>query len=137
MKKDAFVRKDPFIQRFLAHMPEVEQHAFTDTQLSHIKSVFSTDSSAKHAIQWRGTVNVWRRRYFYVFLAGHERRQLSRREESMARAAKASILFGFLAFSILTGLLILYLVKSALGIDLIKGYSLGIWDWFQHWVSGS
>jgi len=29
------------------------------------------------------------------------------------------------------GVLILYLVKSALGIDLIPGFSFGVWGWFQ------
>jgi len=28
------------------------------------------------------------------------------------------------------GVLILYLVKSALGIDLIPGFSFGVWGWF-------
>jgi hypothetical protein len=31
----------------------------------------------------------------------------------------------------LAGLLLLYLVKSALGIDLFDGYSFGIWHWFK------
>jgi hypothetical protein len=26
---------------------------------------------------------------------------------------------------------VLYLVKSALGIDLIPGFSFGVWGWFQ------
>lgn len=34
-------------------------------------------------------------------------------------------------FSVLTGLLLLYLLKSALGIDLVPGFSLGIWGWFK------
>ena len=34
-------------------------------------------------------------------------------------------------FSTLLGLLILYLVKSALGIDLVPGFSLGTWGWFK------
>jgi hypothetical protein len=29
------------------------------------------------------------------------------------------------------GILVLYLVKSALGINLIEGFSFGIWDWFK------
>ena len=27
--------------------------------------------------------------------------------------------------------LVLYLVKSALGIDLVPGFSLGVWGWFK------
>jgi hypothetical protein len=29
------------------------------------------------------------------------------------------------------GILVLYLIKSALGIDLIPGFSFGVWGWFQ------
>ncbi|MCP3667405.1 MAG: hypothetical protein GY696_33745 [Gammaproteobacteria bacterium] len=41
------------------------------------------------------------------------------------------LLAGFISFSILMGLLVRYLVKSALGIDLIPGFSLGIWGGFK------
>ena len=27
--------------------------------------------------------------------------------------------------------LVLYLIKSALGIDMIEGFSFGVWGWFQ------
>jgi len=37
----------------------------------------------------------------------------------------------FLLVSAAVGILVLYLVKSALGIDLIPGYSCGVWDWFK------
>ena len=28
-------------------------------------------------------------------------------------------------------LLVLYLIKSALGVNLVQGYSLGLWGWFK------
>ncbi|HBF73484.1 MAG TPA: 3-phosphoshikimate 1-carboxyvinyltransferase, partial [Alteromonas australica] len=37
----------------------------------------------------------------------------------------------FLLVSILLGLIVLYLIKSALGINLIDGWSLGLWGWFK------
>ena len=37
----------------------------------------------------------------------------------------------FITFSVLSGLLILYLIKSALGINLFENFSLGIWSWFK------
>ena len=36
-----------------------------------------------------------------------------------------------LTFCTLVGILVLYLIKSALGIDLIPGFSFGVWDWFN------
>lgn len=32
------------------------------------------------------------------------------------------------------GVLVLYLIKSALGIDLIPSFSFGVWGWFQQHV---
>ena len=37
----------------------------------------------------------------------------------------------FVCVSTLFGLIVLYLIKSALGINLIEGWSLGLWDWFK------
>ena len=40
------------------------------------------------------------------------------------------LIFNILA-STLFGILVLYLIKSALGIDIFKGFSFGVWDWFK------
>ena len=40
---------------------------------------------------------------------------------------------GLTAVLVLLGVLVLYLIKSAYGIDLVKGFSLGIWSRFQEW----
>ena len=77
-------------------------------------------------------MNFWRFRYYFVFLAGRDRRALSRQQERFFRGTELTFLFGFLGFSALLGLLILYLLKSAAGIDLFPNHSLGIWDWFQN-----
>jgi len=36
-----------------------------------------------------------------------------------------------LTLSVLLMLLLTYLVKSALGIDIFEGYSFGVWGWFK------
>ena len=43
----------------------------------------------------------------------------------------AIVLTVFLLVSAAVGIVVLYLVKSALGIDLIPGFSFGVWGWFQ------
>lgn len=50
----------------------------------------------------------------------------------LQRLSMALVLSVFLLFSAALGILLLYLVKSALGIDLIPGFSFGVWGWFQH-----
>jgi hypothetical protein len=37
----------------------------------------------------------------------------------------------FVLLGSLCGLVIIYLIKSALGIDLLEGFSLGLWGWFN------
>jgi hypothetical protein len=37
----------------------------------------------------------------------------------------------FLLVSAAVGIVVLYLVKSALGIDLIPGFSFGVWGWWH------
>jgi len=56
---------------------------------------------------------------------------LTRREQEVARLAMALFIAAFITLSGLFGLLVLYLAKSAAGIDLLPGFSLGIWGWFQ------
>lgn len=53
-----------------------------------------------------------------------------RREKQPARWALAGATAVLLTISTLLGLLVLYLLKSAAGIDLFPGFSLGIWGWF-------
>lgn len=53
------------------------------------------------------------------------------REREIQRRALAMMVAGFMTVSTLFGILVLYLVKSAMGIDLIPGFSWGVWDWFQ------
>ena len=64
-------------------------------------------------------------------LAGRNRRVLTDREVRIQRLAMATTLAVFITFSALVGIAVLYLGKSALGVDLIPGFSFGVWDWFK------
>jgi|TARA_R110000851_G_scaffold90253_4_gene197037 hypothetical protein len=46
----------------------------------------------------------------------------------------AMLVFTVIFASMLLGLLVLYIIKSALGIDLFPDTSLGIWDQFKQWL---
>ena len=54
----------------------------------------------------------WRWQYDFVLLAGRTRRVLSVRQRRIQRLAMAA-------------------AKPTAGIDLIPGFSFGVWDWFQ------
>lgn len=110
-----------------------QAESFTDEQLFSIRNALGARSWGNHRIDWRGTLAVplvpWRA--YFVILAGRNRRQLSAREQHISTLMLTALIAGFLVLCALVGLLSLYLVKSALGIDLFPHFSLGIWSWFQ------
>ena len=74
---------------------------------------------------------MWSDRYYFAIVAGRNKRNLTRPQQNLSLIAKAALATVFLLFSGLVGLVILYLLKSALGINLFPGFSLGLWDWFK------
>jgi hypothetical protein len=124
-------KKDWFENGLLQRLPGDMQDSFTDEQIAALKVAFGARKWGKHPIDLRGTINIWSWRYYFVFLMGRNQRSLSRRERRISLMIKTFCLFLFLAFSTLMGLLVLYLAKSAAGIDLFPGFSLGIWGWFK------
>lgn len=122
---------DPVIKALLDKVPASVRDSFTEEQLLGLKVALGARKWGRHALDVRGVLRLGRFRYYYVLLAGRERRELSRQEKKMRRMVLAAASAIFLTVSTLFGLLILYLIKSALGINLIPGFSLGIWDWFK------
>ena len=125
------IKKDPFVVGLLSKLPEEERDSFSPDQLMALKVALGGRAWGAHAVDLRWTMKFWRWRYYFVFLAGRNRRDLSQRQEHVARLAMATFLTIFLMISTLLGLLVLYLIKSALGIDLIPGHSFGVWTWFK------
>ena len=62
---------------------------------------------------------------------GRNYRNITRQEQLFSAFAVAIFFTLLITFSVLLGILVLYLIKSALGIDLIEGFSFGVWDWFK------
>ena len=130
------IHQDPVITRLLEKMPKKVANSFDEEQLSHLRNAIGTSEWGKHKVDVRGTVKFFKWRYYYVVLAGRNRRTLSEKELRVAMYLNAFLLTSFITFSILLGLIVLYLVKSALGINLIEGWSLGLWTWFKANVLG-
>ena len=132
MQKELQVQsEDSFVIGLKERLPDDLKDSFTPEQLSALKVAFGARKWGQHSVDLRGTLRLWHWRYYFVFLAGRNRRGLSRREQQLSRMATAFALSLFLLFSVMLGLLVLYLVKSALGIDLFPNFSLGIWGWFK------
>jgi hypothetical protein len=125
------IHQDPVITRLLEKMPNKVASSFNEEQLSHLRNAIGAREWGKHKLDVRGTVKFFKWRYYYVILAGRNRRSLSEKEVRVARVLTASIVTTFITFAVLLGLIIIYLIKSALGINLIDGWSLGLWTWFK------
>ncbi|WP_024601423.1 hypothetical protein [Pseudoalteromonas sp. TB41] len=125
------LQQDPAIRSLLERMPKNIQSTFTDEQLAYLKIAIGARQWGNHAVDCRGVVKFFKYRYYYVFLAGLNRRELSAKEQKVAKLAQALILSIAAIFIILLTLLVLYLIKSALGIDIFDGYSFGVWSWFK------
>ncbi|WP_372739061.1 3-phosphoshikimate 1-carboxyvinyltransferase [Neptunomonas sp.] len=125
------MQNDPFIDGLKDRLPDDLKESFTQEQLAALKIAFGARKWGQHSIDLRGTLKFWRWRYYFVFLAGRNKRDLSRREQDLSRIATAFAVASFLLFATILGLIVLYLIKSALGIDIFPNYSLGLWGWFK------
>ncbi len=125
------VREEPNIQHVLERMPQKAADSFTDEQLSYLNTALAGRNWGKHKVDLRGTIGLLSSRYYFVFLAGRDKRELSRIESRIGRIAIATSFVLFISVSLLFGLTLLYVLKSWLGIDLFDDYSLGLWDWIK------
>lgn len=116
------IRDDHFIRNLLAKLPAESRDTFSDVQLMGLKAALGGREWGLHAIDFRHSLQFWRWHYYFVFVAGRNLRELTRREENLARLGTATALAIFIAVSTLFGMLVLYLVTSALGIDLTPGF---------------
>ncbi|ABV35949.1 conserved hypothetical protein [Shewanella sediminis HAW-EB3] len=127
------VRQDPVIKKLLGKLPDDIADSYSEKQLQGLRVALGDRTWGKHFIDRRGTfaITFVRWRFYYVFLLGKNRRAYTRREKHASLLMFMGLILLFLCISVLLGLLTLYLLKSALGIDLLEGTSLGAWDWFK------
>ncbi|PCJ19408.1 MAG: 3-phosphoshikimate 1-carboxyvinyltransferase [Gammaproteobacteria bacterium] len=105
--------------------------SFSEQQLSALEGVLSCNSNRLHAIDFRNTIHIWNRSYYYVVLAGADHRSMTRQQKHALRNIEILFLLTLSSTITLTGLVLAYLIKSSLGIDLMPNQSLGLWDWFK------
>ncbi|EPJ43724.1 MAG: hypothetical protein OFPII_40140 [Osedax symbiont Rs1] len=125
------LKNETGLRKLLERMPETVQDSFTEEQLANIKIAIGARTWGNHVIDVRSTIKFFRYRYYYVLVAGRNRRELSARERRIGLLIQASVFAIFLAFSAMLGVLVLYLIKSAAGIDIFPNFSFGVWGWFK------
>lgn len=121
------------VQKLMAKMPKRVAQSFSDEQIQHLHRAIGTRGWKKHPVDVRTTLTIpfARSQWYVVLLMGRDKRELTRTEQQISTLTLAGIATLCLSASIMLGLLVIYLVKSALGINLSEETSLGIWDWFK------
>ncbi len=130
LNREALLNNKP-LKKALGKMPEAVQDSFTNEQLEGIKSALEASAWKKHAVDIRSSISFFSYHYYCVFIAGRDQREMSRDEIRFKRLMYLTFFSLFITFSTLLGLLVLYLIKSAMGIDIFPNFSLGIWTWFK------
>lgn len=69
---------DPFLQQMFARMSPGARFLFTPEQLDEIKKAFGARSHTSHALDFRYSLGLFGKSYYFVFLAGRERRSVPR-----------------------------------------------------------
>ena len=119
---------DRAFDRMMANVPEEITQTFSDQQLVAL-SLASIPRVSPHVIDYRVSIPFFGKRYYLTVLAGRERRsraRLAREGQLMSgQVARldATVLGVALAFGLIALAFGLYIVKSALGIDLFEGDS--------------
>lgn len=118
----------PMLAGLLARFPPHVRATFTDEQIRALGDA-CRPTAADHLVDYRASIPILNRRFYFRLLVGNEKRSFARltREEQVG-AAKVTLFAAFvgwvaLSSAVLSLAVVLYLVKSALGIDLFDGPS--------------
>ena len=106
------------VERFYAALDQEVETSLTAEQKRGIEQDFRHSFPFLH------------RRYFVVFLFGRDLRKVSRESTLFGRIFTTLLITLGVVFALLSILLALYMLKSALGIDVFKNFHVGIWTWF-------
>jgi len=115
---------DPFLAQFFSRIPADVAATFSDAQVDAVKRAFGARSWGAHSIDLRFSVPLPWRRYYVVLLVGKERRdpERLRLERLLYPLNLLTSAFAFIAFLSVIAVPLLalaYLLKTALGIDLL------------------
>jgi len=123
------------VKQLLNSMDEKVAASFTYKQRKALQKSINNQGWQQHKIDFRPTLAVpflpWS--FYLVFILGTNRRQLLQSERFIALTLFLAIIF-FVGLLLITCIfLLLYLIKSWLGLDFLPHTSFGLWDKFEHY----
>lgn len=125
-------QKQKILSRFFSALDPKTTESLTESQRQDIEQALLTvNTLGRHKMDVRKSFGLFGRRFYWVFLFGRDHRRFVRHENRFIALFLALGSFALGVFLFLFAVLALYLIKSALGINVFQNYSFGIWDWFQ------
>ncbi len=125
--------KTSTVNQLLSGMEKSVADSFTEEQRKALQKSITNQDWHQHNIDFRPTLALpflpWS--FYLVFLVGINRRGLLPAERFIAFTMLLFIIFIIGLLIIGCALVLIYLLKSWLGIDLFPNESLGIWDQFK------
>lgn len=118
------------VERFYAALDQEVETSLTAEQKRESSRRWFAPTASRHRIDFRHSFPFLHRRYFVVFLFGRDLRNVSRESTLFGRIFTTLLITLGVVFALLSILLALYMLKSALGIDVFKNFHVGIWTWF-------
>ena len=125
-------KQQKLLTHFYSALDDNVINSLSETQKKSIEhALIATGLGTNNRVDIRKSISVFNKRYFFVLLLGRDYRQQLRKESPFA-LFMLTLLIAMGMLSVL-GLAIfaLYLIKSAMGIDIFHHFSFGVWDWFK------
>ncbi|HIF9245008.1 TPA: hypothetical protein ACX6R4_002624 [Photobacterium damselae] len=131
-------KQQKVIEQFYKLLDDNIEESLSYEQRTAVEDAITMLSVASmHKVDIRKSFPFWGKRYYVAFLLGHDLRKSSRNESSLwALFISVLIVIGGIT-TVSLAILSLYLIKSALGIDVFHNFSFGVWDWFKSLFLGS
>lgn len=121
--------RPPAIERFYAQLdPQISEELTPEQKAGVEKAVLAITLGARHKVDIRRSFPFFGKRFYLVFLLGRDLRQQHRQESTLSRILLTFLLLIAVLFVTSCILLTLYMIKSALGIDIFHNFHVGIWD---------
>ena len=123
------------VNQLLSGMEKSVADSFTYKQRKALQKSITTQDWRQHNVDFRPTLALpflpWS--FYLVFLVGINRRGLLPAERFIAFTMLLFVIFIIGLIIIACAFVLIYLLKSWLGIDLFPNESLGIWDNFKNY----
>lgn len=122
--------KDAYTQHVMSNIPNDVFRTLNVLQLQAIEEAISKNApNHNHPVDMRGTLSLFFIRFYFVLLIGRDRRSYSRNKEMRRRQKAGSLGWAMMIYIVICAiapviLLLLYLIKSGLGIDLFPEHHL-------------